>query len=245
MAFLLVYPGIIAAAIGFLGIVKPIRRLGMATRARAAIVAAAGLLLALAGFLVPARESRISGATTRLDEFMPVWQFHERHSLEISAPPESVFKAIRQVRAEEIALFRLLTWIRRGGQPVPDGILNAGSGEPLIDVALKGGFVPLAEDAPRELVIGTVVRAPRGTRGKLTPEVFRKELPPGFALAAMNFVVTPIGQSRSLVFTETRVFANSASARRSFAIYWRLIYPGSAIIRVMWLRAIRKRATVS
>ena len=58
----------------------------------------------------------------------------------------------------------------------------------------------------------------------------------------MNFMVTADGPGRSLVSTETRVFANSPSARRQFATYWRLIYPGSAIIRRMWLRAVRKRA---
>jgi hypothetical protein len=173
---------------------------------------------------------------------VPAWQFREVHSIEIAAPPETVFKALKQVRADEILFFRTLTWIRRGGQPLPPSILNAGSRESLIDVALNGGFVLLAEDAPRELVIGTVVVAPPGTRGTLTPEVFQKTLPPGFALAAMNFLVTADGPGRSLVSTETRVFANSPSARRQFATYWRLIYPGSAIIRRMWLRAVRKRA---
>jgi hypothetical protein len=38
------------------------------------------------------------------------------------------------------------------------------------------------------------------------------------------------------------VFANSSGARRRFAVYWRLIYPGSAIIRRMWLGAIERRA---
>jgi len=33
-----------------------------------------------------------------------------------------------------------------------------------------------------------------------------------------------------------------AQATRTFAAYWRMIYPGSALIRVMWLRAIRLRA---
>jgi hypothetical protein len=32
-----------------------------------------------------------------------------------------------------------------------------------------------------------------------------------------------------------------ATARR-FALYWRAIYPSSALIRRMWLRAIRERA---
>jgi hypothetical protein len=41
------------------------------------------------------------------------------------------------------------------------------------------------------------------------------------------------------------VFANSPWARRGFAAYWRVIYPGSALIRRMWLRAIARRATRS
>ena len=101
----------------------------------------------------------------------------------------------------------------------------------------------LAKDAPRELVIGTVVIAPRGTHGSLTPDLFQKPLPPGFAIAAMNFLVTADGPGRSVLSTETRVFANSAAARRRFAAYWRVIYPGSALIRRMWLRAVARRAT--
>jgi hypothetical protein len=58
----------------------------------------------------------------------------------------------------------------------------------------------------------------------------------------MNFMVRPVGPNRSILTTETRVFANTPSARRAFGIYWRLIYPGSALIRRTWLRAIRKRA---
>jgi hypothetical protein len=202
----------------------------------------AGVLLAATGLFLPTPETRINEVETRLDEFAPAWQFREVHTIRIDAPPPRVFEAIKRVRADEIFLFRTLTWIRRGGRELPPGILNAGDRESLIDVATTSGFVRLADDAPRELVIGTVVMAPPGTRGTLTPDVFRRPLPPGFALATMNFLVTADGPEHSLVSTETRVFANSASARRSFAAYWRIIYPGSAIIRRMWLRAIERRA---
>ncbi|MFN2400291.1 MAG: hypothetical protein ABR543_16885, partial [Gemmatimonadaceae bacterium] len=147
-------------------------------------------------------------------------------------------------RADEITLFRTLTWIRRGGRELPESILNAGERESLIDVATRTGFVRLADEPPRELVLGTVVAAPPGTTGALTRDVFQKRLPPGFALAAMNFAVQPDGAGGSFVSTETRVFANSSDARRRFAAYWRVIYPGSAIIRRMWLRAIERRATI-
>ena len=238
-----VYLGVIIAAAGLALVVKPIRRLRVTRRSRGLAVAAAGVFLVGVGLFLPVSESRVSRADTRLDEFAPVWQFREVHRIRVAAPPTRVFEAIRRVRADEILLFHTLTWIRRGGRQLPPSILNAGNRESLIDVATHSGFVLLADDAPRELVIGTVVMAPAGTRGTLTPQAFQTPLPPGFALATMNFVVTADGTDGSLVSTETRVFPNSRSARRRFAAYWRVIYPGSAIIRRMWLRAIQRRAT--
>jgi hypothetical protein len=239
----IVYSGLVIAAVGLVFVIKPIHRLHVTTRGQGLAILAVGVGVSVVGLSLPTSESRATRAETRLDEFVPVWQFGERHTIEIDAPPVRVFDAIRRVRADEISFFRALTWIRRGGRPLPQSILNAGNREPLIDVALKRGFVRLADDSVRELVIGTVVGAPSGARGQLTPEIFRKTLPPGFALAAMNFLVIPEGPNRSMVVTETRVYANSPAARRRFARYWRLIYPGSALIRRMWLRAVRRRAT--
>jgi hypothetical protein len=44
----------------------------------------------------------------------------------------------------------------------------------------------------------------------------------------MNVLVTPDEKGGSMVSTETRVFASSPQAKRRFAAYWRVIYPGSA-----------------
>jgi len=205
------------------------------------ILAFAGLILVVVGFSLPARETRIDHPVTQLDAFMPRWQFSEHHQRHVNAAPERVFEAIRGVRADEIALFRLLTWIRRGGRETAEGILNAGSDKPILDVATRSGFIYLADDAPRELVLGTAVIAPRRGQCAMTPELFRETLSPGFAIAAMNFRVTPDG-SGSLVTTDTRVYANDARSLRNFKRYWRVIYPGSALIRVMWLRAVARRA---
>lgn len=245
LASAVVYSGLAIALLGLVSAIRPMRRLRISSRFRGAAVTAAGIAVPGIGLMLPARESRVSRVETRIDEFMPVWQFSEFHRTEIAAPPARAFEAMKAVSADEIFLFRALTWIRRGGRPLPESILNAAKGESLIDVATRSGFVRLAEDSPRELVIGTVVKKPAATRLALTPDVFRRPLPPGFAIATMNFLVTPNGAGGSVVSTETRVFANSPSARREFAMYWRVIYPGSAIIRQMWLRAIKRRATLT
>jgi hypothetical protein len=236
------YAGLLIALVGLVALLKPLPRLRIPTRRRALLTVAAGALLILLGLRLPVSEHRLVHAATQLDRFAPVWQFHEVHSLVITAPPARVYQAMQRVRADEIFLFRALTWIRRGGRSLPKGILNAGSREPLLEVATKGGFIRLADSPPYELVIGTAVMRPEGDHRPLTPELFQRELPPGFALAAMNFLVRELGPGRSLLVTETRVYASSPAAQRRFAAYWRVIYPGSALIRRMWLRAIRRRA---
>src|SRR5688572_25442076 len=177
-----------------------------------------------------------------LDRVAPSYQFHEVHRTTVRATPDRAYRAIKEVTAAEILFFRELTWLRRLGRPGPEDILNAPERRPLLDVATRTSFITLA-DGPREIVVGTVVIAPRGARARpLNADEFAAlAARPGHALATMNFVVTPRADGCE-VSTETRVFATDESARRRFAAYWRLINLGSAFIRLMWLRAIKRRA---
>ena len=244
MGSAIVYLGLVIALAGLVLVVKPIQRLRVTTRRRGVGVAAAGVLLAGIGLILPAPESRVTHVQTRLDEFMPVWQFSELHSIDIAAPPARVFEVMNRVRPDDIFLFRTLIAIRGGGQPLPPSIQKAiASYQSLHDIAIHSTFVALADDPLRESVVGTIVGRPPGPRVPLTPAIFKNALPPGYSLAAMNTIVTPDGSGGSIVSTETRVFANSAAERRRFARYWRVIYPGSALIRRMILRAIERRAT--
>ena len=149
---------------------------------------------------------------------MPEWQFRERHSIRVRATPEKIFDAIRSVRADDILFFRTMLAIRRGFRRGPESILNPAPDAPILDVATRTGFEYLANDPPREVVVGTCIAR----------DVF----------AAMNFLVADDG----LVSTETRVQAKTPRARRRFALYWFAIRAGSGFIRRMWLRAIRKQA---
>jgi hypothetical protein len=204
----------------------------------------AALAISTLALFLPARETRIEAPRTRLDTFSPLFEFNEVHSVRIDAPRERVYEAIKAARADEILLFRTLTSLRRLGQRGPESILNAPVRLPILEVATRTSFLLLAEEPGREIVLGTVVLAPAATRfkEKPTPEQFRSLDAPGFAKATLSFLVENAGEGACLVVTETRVHATDASARRRFAAYWRVIYPGSALIRRMWLRAIKLRA---
>lgn len=188
-------------------------------RRRGVALFAAGLAFVLIAGCWPVGERRVAYPTSRLDRIMPWWQFEERHEIRIAASPERIYAAIRQVTAGEIRFFRILTTIRCLGRcREKESILHAPDAKPILDVATGSGFRILADDPPRDLVFGT----------RVTPQT----------LAVMNFHIEPDGR----VTTETRVFASTDAARRSFAVYWRIIRPGSGIIRRSWLEAIKRRA---
>jgi hypothetical protein len=148
------------------------------------------------------------------------------------------------VTAADVPMYRTLVWIRRGGGSGPESVLNPPDHEPLLRVAIRTSFLRLADEPGREFVMGAIVIAPEGVRlaSASTPASFKALKQPGFAKAAMNFAIEPLSPGWSTLRTETRVYATDPVSRDVFARYWRVIAPGSALIRLMWLRAIKVRA---
>jgi hypothetical protein len=151
-----------------------------------------------------------------LDDFLPRYDVHEVHSVSTSAAPAAVMEAIHQLTPAEV--------------PVLVGLMAIRS-------------VPALRETPDELVLGGVGRfwQPAGGLRRIAAAEFRDFDEPGFAKAAFNFQIERAG-GRTLLRTETRVATTDAHARRSFGRYWRFVHPGSALIRIAWLRAIRRRA---
>lgn len=243
-AVVLVYAGLIGMAAGALSVLKPLRFLGIRSRGLGAVVFALAWAIAAVGMLLPAPLARVEHARTDLDRAMPAWQFRERHWTRIHASPERVYQSIRAVTVGEIALLRTLTWIRSPHLgAAPASILNPPVAESFFDVALRSGFIIVSDTPPREVVVGTVVAGRvRDLHGEPTAANFITLAAPGFVKATMNFRVEPAGGGECDLITETRVFATDPKSARLFAGYWRVIYPGSALIRIMWLRAIRHRS---
>jgi hypothetical protein len=239
----LLYVGALAVALGAMNAIRPLGWMRVRRRAQALRILGTGLAAMAIGVALPAQDDAAATRRTRLDAFVPTWQFGEVHSIRVQASPDRVFRAVKDVTADEIRLFRTLTWIRNPSRPwseAPESILAAPAHRPLLDVALHSGFLSLAEDQGHEVVVGTIVCC-HGARVR-DAAAFAAVSEPGFAKAGMNFLMEDEGGGWTRLTTETRVQATDAEGRRRFAAYWRAIYPGSALIRRMWLRAIKARA---
>jgi len=246
----LFYTGVVTGLAGLLSLIRPLRRVGIRTRRRGLLVVTVGTVFALGTTLLPNPIHTTAARAMLVDQWLPEWQFGEYHERRVRASPEQLFAAIRRVRSSDIFLFRALTYLRN---PSRDGqgehILNPPDGKPILDVALAGGFILLGEETDRELLLGAVViappeitrTAPRGNVPSLDPALFRTLGRPGFARVVLNFRVVPELNGWTRVTTETRVHAVDRMTQRQFAQYWRVIYPGSWIIRWSWLRAIEMR----
>ena len=246
----LFYAGVVTTLVGVFSLIRPLRWVGIRTRRRGVLVATVGAVLGLGTTVLPTPVRTTAARDMLIDQWLAEWQFGEYHERRVRATPAELFAAIRRVRSSDIVLFRTLTFLRN---PMRDGqgehILNPPEEKPILDVALAGGFILLGEEADRELLLGALVIAPpdvvraaqRGNVPSLDQALFRTLGQPGFARVVMNFRVVPESDGWTRVTTETRVHAVDRPTQRQFAQYWRVIYPGSWIIRWSWLRGIESR----
>lgn len=185
-----------------------------------------------------------------LDQFVPEYHFHEIHATTVRASPERVFQAIGETTTADLAVMRALFAIRllptrlAGQRQIGQTSLMA---RPLLQLMLEHQFIVLDEAPGRELVVGTVGqfwRLTGGTALRLNDaREFVAVAEPRYAKAAFNFILTdyPAGYGVNLR-TETRISVPHPATRKQFARYWRVIAPGSALIRLDMLRAIKRRA---
>jgi hypothetical protein len=120
------------------------------------------------------------------------------------------------------------------------------SGAPALPLRalLHRDFVLLAERPPFEIALGLTGRfwLPGGELRPTHAATFRDPILPGHARAVWTFHLEPLAGGRTRLVTETRVRCADPATRRSFLRYWRLIAPGSGLIRRAILSMIRRRA---
>jgi len=162
----------------------------------------------------------------RLDEFLPHYDVREYHERTVPGRPEDAVAAALGIPVTPDALVRTLYRLR--------GLPGGGS----VQGALRSlGLQPLVEE-PTSFVLGASGRpwSPRSQLGAFD------RAGPGQVRLAVEISATA-ADAGSLLWTETRVTAMDARARRAFRAYWLAVGPFSALIRRRWLagadRALR------
>ena len=169
----------------------------------------------------------------QIDQFLPYFDVMARYETTVQASVKQAYAAARHLDMRESTIIRMLYHLR--GMPAKGLTLDG-----MIDT----GFVLLADDTGREIVLGLVGRfwTPSGYLEKVDAAGFAAFHQPGLAKAAFNIAFTPLSDASSKVTTQTRVYSPDETSRRRFRLYWMLISPFSGWIRKEWLRLIKLRA---
>ena len=160
-----------------------------------------------------------------LDAFLPEFDAHEVHAVEVEGEPAAAVAALLAGAAAPGVAPRLLLRLRGVRAPATVAELLA---------SLR---FEVLHDEPAEVVLGASGR-PWTPRGGIRAFAAAGA---GEVRVAVDVRAVPAEGGRSVLSTETRIAAVDEQARRAFRRYWRVVGPCSALIRRRWLRDARRR----
>lgn len=183
-----------------------------------------------------------------LDKYLPAYDFNEAHTVIVHASPEKVFAAIKDLKPTELSqiVYWLMSIREFPAKLVGKPLSQKRSDKPFLEQLYEDGFSPLDEMPCREIVFGLIGQFWELTGGQspqvASPQEFLAFDQPDYAKVAANLAVTNLGNGVVRCSTETRIHAADPATKKKFAFYWRLISMGSGFIRVLWLKAIKRKA---
>ncbi len=234
--------GIVITLLGLISLVRPLRFLFVNNRTIAAAVCCGGLLLSATCLLWPVPLFHSDVSRQHIDTLMPDYSFREYHEVQVQSSPDKVMQAAHQASISDIPTVRFLLRLRAlagGKREIIDRSRQEKTG-PGSQSKHRNGFFSDTNEFASGKIMKTWASASPPTM--TTAEQFISFKDSGYVKVAFNFSVTSLGNGKTLLSSETRVHANDDKARRIFGRYWRIIYPGSAITRRVWLDAVAARA---
>ncbi|GCE84164.1 DUF2867 domain-containing protein [Komagataeibacter diospyri] len=175
-----------------------------------------------------------------LDDFLPRFNFHERHSIDICAPASRIMNAVTAWRNENDPLVRAAIRLRE----MPARLLGHARQQHL-DLS---DFTLLERRGDTSLVYGltgTFWQTDYGLCDIPSTEAFLAPRHDDVCKLTLGFTVQPGSKNTHRLVTETRVLCVTDRAARRFTPYWYLIRPVSGLIRRRMLATIRKQAETS
>lgn len=183
-----------------------------------------------------------SEARSRIDKFLPRYNFRASYQIPINAPRSRVYECLLHTDFSQHWLTRLLMTLRTGHR-MPRQHMPAD-----LRRRLQGtGFVILDELPDDELVIGVAGRFWRPDGGRcmdLAAADFVEFSRPGCAKVAWNFKLraeSPEAET-TILSTETRIQCLGRAALCKFGSYWSLVGPFSGLIRKAILQQVKSKA---
>jgi hypothetical protein len=177
-----------------------------------------------------------------IDEFLPTYQFSERHQTMVRCRPGELLDIIQNFEPPPDRFTDTLMVVRQ----IFAGLLHRASPSrfPAPQPFTRGNFAPLGRDGDREIVGGLVGRFWRPDFGLLSitgaPDFLACNAP-RTAKLALGFSVEGVDGASRLT-TETRVYCPDKYSYLMFLPYWLAIRPFSGIIRRRALRTFRSIA---
>ena len=195
----------------------------------------------LCGSILAGLDEPCRATSYRLDEIMPEYQFSERHSARIHAQPEQAMQALREATFGDMR--SLITLLKIRGAVLRHPVRGFGDlqNKRILDAFLESGY--LSGGSEHEIVIFGF-----GMRGRIAAptcilcrswQITGNRVRSRWVLASWWNRLEKGGLQKS---TRRRVCWRPGDTSRGMARYWRLIVPGSGLLRLQWLEGIRKRA---
>jgi hypothetical protein len=167
------------------------------------------------------------------DELLPEFDVEAQHALDIAAPTAVVYAKARELEMSGSVLIRGLFRLRG----LPASALNA-------EGLRRLRFKPLRDQPPRGFVLGIIGQfwTPKGRLVDFDPEAFTDFDERGYAKAIWSFDLTSTSGEATRLRTLTRIQTLDPDSRRRFRLYWAVIGPFSAMIRMRVLRLVESAA---
>jgi hypothetical protein len=180
-----------------------------------------------------------------LDALIPTPRLVEVDRIEVAAPPEEVWQALRHGNLAEAPLIRALFWLRA----LPGKLRGTSEPSSLCIDDLRStpetpGFSVLAESPPHGFAVGAIGKVWQGqipfvhVADATAFEAFEQA---GFVKVAWSISIHPFSERCSRIELEVRVDATDDASWAKFRTYFKLIGPGSHFIRRVLLSSLVER----
>ncbi|MDD4603848.1 MAG: hypothetical protein PHF97_08585 [Bacteroidales bacterium] len=241
--------GVIFIITGAISLFHPLAFLFISNRIIAILVVIGGILISAVSLLYPVKIRLSQTNNQKIDSLLPDFTFNEFHEVRINASPEKLKQVLQVTGVKDIPIARLLMKIRGIADEdvdLSDRASNNIVGLDTISTPDFNFFVVAPDEWITVMILKSVIITNNVNKPAppviSTLEQFKSFNEPGYMKVAVNFRFIRINNNETILTTETRNNGITREDNRTFGYYWKIIYPGSAIIRRVWLDTIKKKA---